>query len=777
MSTISYTNNNNENPLQQINASSHQQEQRYIRDGVLVGNQLTYRRRNNEFNYRSNYRGHQYTNRQRNGTYNYYDPYRNYSYVPTRNYSYVPNRNYNSYVPNLNNNRRRRRNNNVTYYNHNRYDSEPRSRPTSRPRTQPSSRPRNWQRSQSRSRKIRRGPRQLRLNDFMPEEFRDPSQGATNLPQEFNLNTAIAPPDALPQRSRFMNVTQPFIVNENNNPIQQQQEQQQIRTTTASYRRRQRRYRQQQYHQRQNNINNNRFEILSDINDIDENENETDDLADLYELNINKNKNKLNKNNTKKDKGKRKKIRLYLEPNRILKWFEENSKHSKNAISGRGNQAYTLATVSLYDEWIRNNYELQVWQEYLKLGQKEKYWAKEVIQHTKRRDNLINSKFVEKKIKRLTDEIATLSASVSDLQIQLSTYWKHTTSEATTQKIVHTTAELTANLVTDRMQSATTTTDTASNLPATTISGIKNQIREPVDRLEKYFLDYLYKCTQHVKKLSENRIQLAKAQKEEYKALEDFQQVATPIHWNLHLILKPKIKIWSTKNKNYRIITKRIELDLPPKFISKIDFNFKLDETITSQEELQILYNRTRQITKNYRVETMTLYEQASAREHELLTNEIKQIIGSFSQTNNEDEISFAAFKQYHELREKRLNIEAEKSIYFLSEQQVEGDNENLQQEQQQQQQEIIVAPTPIQHDLLKLGPRFIFNDPKTASRRRRTELATLKRKVGDRFLEKGIIPGRPVEQFIAELDVLLQNLHDTPVSKQNKNDLYLIEQ
>ncbi|CAF1176630.1 unnamed protein product [Rotaria sordida] len=92
------------------------------------------------------------------------------------------------------------------------------------------------------------------------------------------------------------------------------------------------------------NNNNNRFEILSDINNIDENENETDDndnLVELYEI---------NRNNNKKDK--RKQIRLYLEPNRILKWFKENSKHSKNAISGRGNQAYTLATVSLYDEWI-----------------------------------------------------------------------------------------------------------------------------------------------------------------------------------------------------------------------------------------------------------------------------------------------------------------------------------------------------------------------------------------------------------------------------------------
>ncbi|CAF1033611.1 unnamed protein product [Rotaria sordida] len=763
MSTISYTNNNNnnENLLQQINAPSQQhQQQRYIRDGVLVGNQSTYRR-NNEFNYRSNYRGHQYTNRPRNRTYNnnnnnYYYPNRNYSYVPNRNYSYVPNRNY-LYVPNLNDNRRRR-NNNMTYYNRNQYDSRPRSRPRnqsrirprSRPRnqsrTRPSSRPNSQHRSQSRNRQVRRGPRQLRLNDFMPQEFRDPSQNSINLPQDFNLNTAIttAPPDALPQRTIFTNnTTQPFIVNteENNNDIPVQ------RTTTASYRRRQRRNRQQRY-QRQNNQNHNRFEILSDTNNIDQNDTDNDDLVEIVEL---------NKNNKDKKKNK-KKLRIYLEPNRILKWFEETSKHSKNAISGRGNQAYTLATASLYDEWIRNNYELQIWQEYLKLGLENKFWAKEVIQRTKRRDDLINTRFVQKKIKRLTDEIATLSASISDLQIQLSTYWMHTTSEATTQKIVHTTAELTANLV----------TTTNANIPttATTVSGIKNQTREPVDRLEKHILEYLHKCTQHVKKLAENRIQLAKAQKEEYKALEDFQQVATPNHWNTHLMLKPKIKLWSTKNKNYRTITERIKLDLPPKFISNVDFNFKIDESLVNQEESQVLYNRMRQITKNYRVEAMTLYEQTAAREYELITNEIKQIIENLPKTANEDEVSFASFKQYYDLREKRINIEAEKSIYFLSVQRVEGEIDSLQQEAE----ELIIAPTPIQHNLLKLGPRFIFNDPKTASRRRTTELATLKRKIGNRFLEKGILPGRGVEQFIAELDVLLQNLHDTPVSKQNKN-------
>ncbi|CAF4161894.1 unnamed protein product, partial [Rotaria sordida] len=63
--------------------------------------------------------------------------------------------------------------------------------------------------------------------------------------------------------------------------------------------------------------------------------------------------------------------------------------------------------------------------------------------------------------------------------------------------------------------------------------------------------------------------------------------------------------------------------------------------------------------------------------------------------------------------------------------------------------------------------PRFTYNDPKTASRRRTTELATLKRKIEARFFEKKVSPGRPVEQFITELDILLQKLHDTSVIYQ----------
>ena len=95
-------------------------------------------------------------------------------------------------------------------------------------------------------------------------------------------------------------------------------------------------------------------------------------------------------------------------------------------------------------------------------------------------------------------------------------------------------------------------------------------------------------------------------------------------------MLKPKLKTWSIKNKNYRTAQKRVEYDLPPKFISKTELSFKIDEAILSPEEAQAYYNEMRQLTSKFRTETMTLYIKAVTREYELLTDEIKLCIEAF---------------------------------------------------------------------------------------------------------------------------------------------------
>ena len=174
--------------------------------------------------------------------------------------------------------------------------------------------------------------------------------------------------------------------------------------TISAFRRRQRRRRQQQYCQIDNN--NNRFATLSDKNNGND---IVEDDDDDKPVSMSRNK--------KTKKKKKKKKRIYLEPTRMLRWLEDNSKSSKSAISGRDNQAYMLATAPIYDQWVRDNYEMQVWQTYLKMNTEQKHWAREVVQRTKRQDDATNSRFVQKKINHFMDNIARASATISDLQI------------------------------------------------------------------------------------------------------------------------------------------------------------------------------------------------------------------------------------------------------------------------------------------------------------------------------------------------------------------------
>ncbi|CAF1521900.1 unnamed protein product, partial [Rotaria sordida] len=64
-----------------------------------------------------------------------------------------------------------------------------------------------------------------------------------------------------------------------------------------------------------------------------------------------------------------------------------------------------------------------------------------------------------------------------------------------------------------------------------------------IDQFGELMSNYIEDCIQHVKKMCDKRILLAKAQMDEYKGLEDFEQVSIAPHKIIHLVLKPKMKI------------------------------------------------------------------------------------------------------------------------------------------------------------------------------------------------------------------------------------------
>ena len=157
------------------------------------------------------------------------------------------------------------------------------------------------------------------------------------------------------------------------------------------------------------------------------------------------------------------------------------------------------------------------------------------------------------------------------------------------------------------------------------------------------------------------------------------------------------MKIWFTKNKNYQTAVKRVQYDIPPQFISKIDFSYKIDESILNAQESKILYDKMRELTCEFRTKAMSLYNESLAREQEIVSSEINQIIEGFPHDNENpnDDPSFAAFIAYHNLRKKRLEIEIEQSLYFLEEERVESEPIR--------QQERAVTPTHVR----SLGSNF----------------------------------------------------------------------
>lgn len=211
--------------------------------------------------------------------------------------------------------------------------------------------------------------------------------------------------------------------------------------------------------------------------------------------------------------------------------------------------------MATYDEWIRLDYESDLWSEYLQIDKQSNHWAKDVVRRTKTRDNNVNERFLTKKMNQLKAQTTKLCATISDLQIKLGNYWTHVPKQMPT---TNTTSTITIN---------NNNCNNNNNSDTYTDMGNNDHIRAYIDNREH---------TQHVERSIQTRIQSAKTEAAEFKALEDFEQIATSSQRNIHLLLKPKIKTWSTKNQNYRTA-------------------LKLDESLLDRQETQVLYDKMRQ--------------------------------------------------------------------------------------------------------------------------------------------------------------------------------------
>ncbi|CAF4153085.1 unnamed protein product, partial [Adineta steineri] len=595
----------------------------------------------------------------------------------------------------------------------------------------------------------RRGYNNNNNNRQFNRRPRKPIMGDYILPQ---LTTTT---DTLPQRTTTDgNDTQPFVANPDNNQPQRQQSPTRM---TSGYRRRQRRNRQQQYRQQNNNDNynnNNRFAALANHDDDNDNNNNDDDNNNNnYDDNNNNNNNNDKTNKSKNKQQKKKKSYFYLSRDQLWKHVNKDrtSEFYKLLQDNRTydiTKNYLLDAAPIYDDWIRTNHEFRLWNAYKQLGEDNDFWAKEIINRMRSRPDKIEIKsFVDKKINSLQLKLDEYSKIINKLQIEFTDYWQQVALRRKQTQPSNTTM--------------TSTRDSSTARPASSFD---------FDKMEKELSDYIHNHTKHVKKNCDTRLEIANAEKEEYEAYKNFKTMAEkkPI-WNFHLLLKSKLTNWDNKNKNFHKIQKRVDYNLLPNFIEKHDFSFKIDTKVFEQNEIQTIYDGMREITNSFKKQAMEFYYRIAARELNNVRNEIDVIIencrpkpssalnltvnddaqvdqdGDDDNSNKEDKQNFEAFELYYKLSMKRHQLQAEQSCHFLDDERVVGEINTE------------IAPAPI----LKLGPRFIFNDPRIASQRRTKELSKLRRKLESRFHSKKVNPGRPVQEFMNELDLILQNYHD----------------
>lgn len=156
--------------------------------------------------------------------------------------------------------------------------------------------------------------------------------------------------------------------------------------------------------------------------------------------------------------------------------------------------AYISVITSIHDKWIRNDYTIKLWKTYLKLGRENNYWTEEVLQLTKQCDNDTNIEFIQSKINRLKHDIDDLIDTLNECTIILTVYRKHDLNNQTAQKIFQTAG----------------IHPTGAALP-------NNIIRDSIIQFDNYVHEYIKYCTGHFRKSIDTKIQLAKAEVNEFE--------------------------------------------------------------------------------------------------------------------------------------------------------------------------------------------------------------------------------------------------------------------
>ena len=129
-------------------------------------------------------------------------------------------------------------------------------------------------------------------------------------------------------------------------------------------------------------------------------------------------------------------------------------------------------------------------------------------------------------------------------------------------------------------------------------------------RAHDLMLDYIKEATQGLSKMSMNRIRRVSFEKDEWNALQAFEDVASEQQKGLYAraYCKPALKSYQKKKKNYDLVAAHISHDVIPKILPQYDFNLPVDETSLSSEQAQENRESMHKLSRDCRLKATELY-------------------------------------------------------------------------------------------------------------------------------------------------------------------------
>jgi hypothetical protein len=167
-------------------------------------------------------------------------------------------------------------------------------------------------------------------------------------------------------------------------------------------------------------------------------------------------------------------------------------------------------------------------------------------------------------------------------------------------------------------------------------------------RAHDVMLDYIKEATQGLSKMSTNRIRRVSSEKDEWDALQAFENVAS-VQQKIYAktFCKPAIKAYHKKKRNLDLVAAHIAHDIVPKILPHYDFNLPVDEASLSSEQTQENKDSIEKLSRDFRLKATELYLKITKEEFDFQNERLEELLEDFPQ-DKEDESSSTQTIRYN---------------------------------------------------------------------------------------------------------------------------------